>query len=610
MRGKSEEVSPLFSPRSSLNSLRSILLALTSSLLALPSSLLALPSSLSPLDGLQFNGSNWIETGYCPTASDRFECDVTVAAAQVNASAAVFGTVRQGEPERTFAFYVRQNGDNSSVVAYGDTVRGSYFPRAQKVSLSVGPDGATWTWPWGSDRLALTPGIARDGVTPLLIGDANGSRNVSESVPAGMGAVMTLHRFRIWYGGLELVHDYEPCLDKATGLCGVYDAVKGNFLPCGREIGFAVDGRDIGRLWKDAGWTYSSGILSLTNAATYVLSGVATNGEVQVKATADAARVVLSNAFVFTSGRRAIGVGQDKLTLAAGQVMMTGDSPKTLRYAQTYNGEPCVLVAPGATVAVKEIPHVTGVTVSNAVETITNAAGAVTCRVMAGDDVFVGYAVEEDYCSNSPNPLVYPAIAGDVTVDAGEILVLHVAVPITPGKLSKRYGTAEKATDAMGAAFICPRDDVAAVLGTGALSEAYSNMFGFAVTGGGGDWFVEAVLTPTARTNLYATVTNATRQIPVGAIARLSDVSAVAQHPEIATLTVTTNVTVNGCAPGFFYSLYDGWALTNIVADANATNLNVLCGADAKVVFPEVKKPSEKAGFFKVGVGVTDDAGK
>ncbi len=54
--------------------------------------------------------------------------------------------------------------------------------------------------------------------------------------------------------------------------------------------------------------------------------------------------------------------------------------------------------------------------------------------------------------------------------------------------------------------------------------------------------------------------------------------------------------------PGFYYSLYDGWALTNIVADANAANLNVLCGADKGVKFSGVKKPSVASGFFSIGV--------
>ena len=182
------------------------------------------------LAALVFTGSNWIATGYCPTASDLFECEVTVDAAQPGASAAVFGTVRELEPERSFAFYVRQDGVDSSVVAYGGAARGGFFPRGEKVSLSVGPDGATWTWNGGSDRLPLTPGFARDGVTPLMIGDVNAASLVGDSVPAGMGAVMTLHRFRIWRGGLELVHDYEPCRNGA-GEEGLYDTVSGDFLP-------------------------------------------------------------------------------------------------------------------------------------------------------------------------------------------------------------------------------------------------------------------------------------------------------------------------------------------------------------------------------------------
>ena len=227
-RARRKEGRGLFAPRSTLLALFSTLLALI---------LLALPSSLPALDGLQFNGSNWIETDYCPAAGDRFECDVTVDAVQSNASAAVFGTVRESEPERTFAFYVRQGGDDSTVVTYGDTARGGFFPRGKRVTLSVGPDGAMWTWDGGSDRIELTPGFARDGMTPLLIGDANAARFVGDSVPAGTGTAMTLHRFRIWRGGLELVHDYVPYLNGTNCLYGVYDTVKEKFLPLLPHLG-------------------------------------------------------------------------------------------------------------------------------------------------------------------------------------------------------------------------------------------------------------------------------------------------------------------------------------------------------------------------------------
>ena len=41
---------------------------------------------------------------------------------------------------------------------------------------------------------------------------------------------MTLHGLKVWYGGLELVHDYVPCRN-TTGEDGLYDTVSGDFLP-------------------------------------------------------------------------------------------------------------------------------------------------------------------------------------------------------------------------------------------------------------------------------------------------------------------------------------------------------------------------------------------
>ena len=62
---------------------------------------------------------------------------------------------------------------------------------------------------------------------------------------------------------------------------------------------------------------------------------------------------------------------------------------------------------------------------------------------------------------------------------------------------------------------------------------------------------------------------------------------------------------LTGCTPGFYYSLYCGASLTSIAPDAEAANLNVLCGADGVVEFPMVKKPSEAAGFYKVVISVS-----
>ena len=201
-------------------------------LLALPSSLLALPSSLSPLEnGLQFNGSNWIETGYCHTERDRIECEITVDAAQANASAAVFGTDGAGDATRAFAFYVKTDGDDAATYTFGGSVSGAWFPRGARATLRLEPANADWeVLGGGSGSMQLRGASPAAGLTPLLIGNVNSAAYRGESVPGEAGIAMTLHGFKVWYGGLELVHDYVPCRNGA-GEEGLYDTVSGDFLP-------------------------------------------------------------------------------------------------------------------------------------------------------------------------------------------------------------------------------------------------------------------------------------------------------------------------------------------------------------------------------------------
>lgn len=163
------------------------------------------------------------------------------------------------------------------------------------------------------------------------------------------------------------------------------------------------------------------------------------------------------------------------------------------------------------------------------------------------------------------------------------------AVTVTPG-FPIEYESQESAAAAKAMAEVVPSDAVAAVLAGDGASAAYKEDFTAEVVQKDGKWYLSAELTPEAWTNLMESATAATRQIPVAGIARLA--------PE-----ATTNVVVTGCTPGFYYSLDTGAAVTNIAADAEKDNLNVLCGADGVVEFPKVSKPSETAGFYKV---VTD----
>ena len=200
--------------------------------LVLASAAAELPTGYEKLaDGLRFSGANWIETGYCHTGRDRIECEITVDAAQTNASAAVFGTEGAGDGTRAFAFYVKTDGDDVATYTFGGSVSGAWFPRGVRATLRLEPANADWeALGGGSGSMQLRGASPAEGRTPLLIGNINSAAYQGESVPGEAGIAMTLHGLKVWYGGLELVHDYVPCRNGA-GEEGLYDTVSGDFLP-------------------------------------------------------------------------------------------------------------------------------------------------------------------------------------------------------------------------------------------------------------------------------------------------------------------------------------------------------------------------------------------
>ena len=165
-----------------------------------------------------------------------------------------------------------------------------------------------------------------------------------------------------------------------------------------------------------------------------------------------------------------------------------------------------------------------------------------------------------------------------------------VEQPVTPGEALGPYRTYEKATNVAEKAVLKPSDDVAMVLTTEGARDAYRQMFGFSVTGGVDAWYVEAMLTAAGSNDLVRSANTVTTNINLAAIAALVG-------------ETTTSMTLMGGITGFYYSLHVGDAVTNIAPDANKKNLDVLCGKEeiGKVTFPEVKKPSDAAGFFTVG---------
>ena len=170
------------------------------------------------------------------------------------------------------------------------------------------------------------------------------------------------------------------------------------------------------------------------------------------------------------------------------------------------------------------------------------------------------------------------------------IQVGSVSLTVTPG-YPIEYGTEEAALAAKAVAVVVPSEAVQGVLTGEGAADGYTAKFTTEVRQQDDKWLLAAELTPEAWTNLMENATAAARQIPVSEIAALP-------------MEATTNVVLTGCTPGFYYSLNSGTSVTNIVADAEAKNLGVLCGADGVVEFPMVKKPGADAGFFKVANSV------
>ena len=167
-------------------------------------------------------------------------------------------------------------------------------------------------------------------------------------------------------------------------------------------------------------------------------------------------------------------------------------------------------------------------------------------------------------------------------------------VPVTPDEPIV-CDTAEEASNVLKRAVFTPSAVVAERLGgegSTALG-AYRNMFTLDVVPfGESQWAVEAFLLPPDWTNVVESAQAATRQIPVADLAAWQS----GDDP--------IRVPLTNCVPGFYYSLYDGTAVTNLKADIREKNCNVLCDAEKTAVLLEVTPAAActTSGFFTIGV--------
>ena len=191
-------------------------------------------------------------------------------------------------------------------------------------------------------------------------------------------------------------------------------------------------------------------------------------------------------------------------------------------------------------------------------------------------DALVKHVYIDLRAAGEGTPYVFSFFAKRICVKPGEPLV---------------FDKAEAATNAAAKAVLTPSADVAAALGSDAAIATYRNMFTLdVVPTSDGKWAVAALLLPEPWTNVVQSARSATRQIPVADIAKLG------------LGDVLEKVPLTNCVPGFYYSLYDGSSVTNLKADINENNGNILCGPDTTVTIPVLSQPAPASGFFTIDV--------
>ncbi len=200
--------------------------------------------------------------------------------------------------------------------------------------------------------------------------------------------------------------------------------------------------------------------------------------------------------------------------------------------------------------------------------------------VLADQDVF-----ECETSDIGKTKVVSTWFEGEKVFEASE------SVSVKPGEQIVR-DTAEEASNVMKRAVFTPSAKVAEELGGegSTVLQTYCNMFTLdVVPTSDGKWAVAAFLLPPDWTNVVKSAQAATLQIPVAELAA---------YPYGEPLK---NVPLTNCVPGFYYSLYDGTAVTNLKADLNSDNCNLLCGPGATVTIPVVPH-NPASGFYSIGV--------
>lgn len=272
-----------------------------------------LPSSYTLLDYIEFSGSQYVDTGFIPTATTKMECELEF----TKTTAQYSGLYESG------AFFMF--GVNSSIEFYlGNQVKvGASVTVNSKITITM--DASTKTATYGSNSYSISNATYTPSTVSLTIGALATSSELRNY------CYMKLYSYKL-YDNNELVRNFIPCKN-ASGTIGLYDKVEGKFYANKASTAFE-SGAAVSPIVRDLPSGYTQVEYLESSGTQYIDTGFIPNNNTRLIAqmkleagysyTALGARTsATSNAFAFGASKNGYYVSQYGNTSSANAILST-----------------------------------------------------------------------------------------------------------------------------------------------------------------------------------------------------------------------------------------------------------------------------------------------
>ena len=184
-----------------------------------------LPEEYTEVEYLQSSGTQWIDTGYKPSANIKFEISGT----QSDSDSALFGISE--------LFFCFDNGNATFYNFFGGSV-GSFSATLKNVPIVLTMSASNGIVINGTKYVSLTAGSATAKYSMALFGRRNNSTGAIDKRGNHIIKYAKIYESNI------LIHNYIPCRRNSDSVLGMYDTVTNTFLT-NAGTGTFIAGNDV-----------------------------------------------------------------------------------------------------------------------------------------------------------------------------------------------------------------------------------------------------------------------------------------------------------------------------------------------------------------------------